>query len=213
MEFHSNAEDPREESSEVVDRLIEEQTSLSEQVRSYDWMDSRRFKVLRENYSEFAGRRFEQMVRRVESETDYLDEIDDTVEVDNLIRGLEQGDYPTQVAFGQDKELNPTEDHASERESPIKGAFDHETGEIRVGEEAPDPQLLWAQFMDNFIRPQILATLDHEIVHYYSNKASRGGGFKYFKKKVAETVVMGAFVLALKGRDRLSKEVDNNPKA
>src|SRR3989344_4633172 len=110
---------------------------------------------------------YEAMVRRIDRETEALEEIKDTVSTDNLVRGLVAGQYAIPVEFGQDL----SSEHKTGPRKETLGQFNPGSKTISIAEQ-PDRQELWAAMIQNGI-PHVVETLDHEIAHHWFDQGER----------------------------------------
>lgn len=160
--YAANPEDSEIGRSEEADRLIADRNNLFQKLESFWQRDTRDLRVLVESPAEEIDSSFNEIVNRIDTETSIIREIEDTIGKDNILHGLEKGTYPTQVQFGQ----TPV---AREGEKTL-GSYIDSSEKISITEQPPEKWQLWLQMLGNGT-PEIVKTLDHEIVHHWYKKS------------------------------------------
>lgn len=193
--------DPNWVAMQGVDKLVAEKVRLQKKVGRYVDRDKIWTRFINTPAKEF-DTRYERMVERIASETKTIGAIEDTVRKDNLISGLAEGVYPVPVEFGQEARMNS----ASISEGKTLGEYHNIEHKIKIAEDAPDKFGLWIHMTHTGI-PEIVRTLDHEIIHYWSQtfrekKTTGKDIFKMFsdafEAKLYNEVAQLAFIAAKK---------------
>lgn len=143
-------------------KLVQKDAKLASQVGEFDTIKT--FDQLVELQPEKLNQGFALMVERVAAETNIIQEIQDTVGKENILRNPGERSFPVTVEFGLgDKSWNAAD---SQKSIKTEGGYSSKENKILMSEEEPSKRRLW--FMMTYAgMPHIVRTLDHELNHYW----------------------------------------------
>ncbi|MFH1188193.1 MAG: hypothetical protein V1688_05060 [bacterium] len=150
---------------------------------------------------------YDKMLNRIFNETPALEEIEDTIGKDNLIRGIAQGEFPTEIEFNKGEELNSGQE--DDKKLEYDGIYNPKTNKIKIGEEAPTEAEIWRELVLGWL-PDVVKALDHEIIHYrYKNNISLLTKIKKklndFNYHITEKLYWGVF--SMDAKDNFLKRI------